>query len=402
MILYSERLSIFKRIFTIERYDSLEHSYTFGFSLQCYGKNDLVDYIENDLYFIFNDEKLNSALLNFIDIIQEEYGDINPLVLFEALNNHIKATTYTYFENQYQGQSKEEVYKLILNKGFFFSESMDGYKSWYIDYLNVLLKYLKSNKMSSSNSVKQLLSEIKEFENKQKLKLFKNNLLKRSEEIIHIEDIDLMNGFEFEDFLSQLFTKMGYKVEQTKLSGDQGADLILERNSNKTVVQAKCYSGKIGNKAVQEVVASIKHYKAENGMIVTNSSFTPSAIKLADSNNIRLVDRKKLDELIQKYMNGSQKEELIMSHNEMISYEEIKKGKFSVTCRNCHDSIIVDNKNLPIKNQDSMITCPKCNVKVVITLCNEEYLCPACKKEFRTISEKMGHLEKCDKFKNKK
>ncbi|MCK4428950.1 MAG: restriction endonuclease [Candidatus Aenigmarchaeota archaeon] len=112
-----------------------------------------------------------------------------------------------------------------------------------------------------------------------------------------------MNGFEFEDFLSKLFKNMGYKVTQTKLSGDQGADLIIERNHKKTVVQAKCYSGKLSNKAIQEVVASIKHYKASAGMVVTNSHFTPSAVKLADSNEVRLIDRNKLKELIEKYMN---------------------------------------------------------------------------------------------------
>ena len=51
------------------------------------------------------------------------------------------------------------------------------------------------------------------------------------------------------------------------------------------------------------MVASIKYYKANDGMIVTNSDFTPSAIKLADSNGIRLINREKLKELIQKYMN---------------------------------------------------------------------------------------------------
>ena len=79
-------------------------------------------------------------------------------------------------------------------------------------------------------------------------------------------------------------------------------NIIIERNNDKTVIQAKCYSGKVSNKAVQEIVASIKYYKANGGMIVINSYFTPSAIKLADSNGVRLINRDKLKELIKKFL----------------------------------------------------------------------------------------------------
>jgi HJR/Mrr/RecB family endonuclease len=50
---------------------------------------------------------------------------------------------------------------------------------------------------------------------------------------------------------------MGYRVEQTKLSGDQGADLVVIKLGEKTVIQAKRYGGKIGNSAVQEIMAAI-------------------------------------------------------------------------------------------------------------------------------------------------
>ena len=47
-------------------------------------------------------------------------------------------------------------------------------------------------------------------------------------------DFNKMDGYEFETFLKNLFEIMGYKVEHTKLSGDQGADLIIERFGEKT------------------------------------------------------------------------------------------------------------------------------------------------------------------------
>ena len=94
---------------------------------------------------------------------------------------------------------------------------------------------------------------------------------------------------------------MGYQVEQTRLSGDQGADLVIVKFGEKTVIQAKRFGGKVGNKAVQEIMAAISLYEAQKGMVITNNYFTPAAVKLANANNIELVDRDALEELINKH-----------------------------------------------------------------------------------------------------
>jgi Restriction endonuclease len=79
---------------------------------------------------------------------------------------------------------------------------------------------------------------------------------------VTIEDVDLMDGLEFERFLGDLFRAMGYQSRVTKASGDQGADLIIEKFGDRTVVQAKRYSGTVSNSAVQEAVAAKAHYPA--------------------------------------------------------------------------------------------------------------------------------------------
>lgn len=109
-----------------------------------------------------------------------------------------------------------------------------------------------------------------------------------------------ITGVDFENVLKRIYESYGYKVSGTKTSGDQGADLILEKEGKKTVVQAKYYSSSVGNSAVQEVTAAIAYYKADKGIVVTNSTFTSSAISLASANNIELVDGNKLNELIEK------------------------------------------------------------------------------------------------------
>ena len=74
---------------------------------------------------------------------------------------------------------------------------------------------------------------------------------------------------------------MGYKIVHTKLSGDQGADLVVERFGEKTAVQAKCYSGAVGNKAVQDVLAAKEYYKCSKAIVITTSGFTRQAIDIA-------------------------------------------------------------------------------------------------------------------------
>ena len=40
-------------------------------------------------------------------------------------------------------------------------------------------------------------------------------------------EIDSMTGFEFEDFIVDLFIKLGYVVEKRKRTREQGLDLLL-------------------------------------------------------------------------------------------------------------------------------------------------------------------------------
>ena len=103
-----------------------------------------------------------------------------------------------------------------------------------------------------------------------------------------------MTGEEFEEYLKAQFERQGYKVRLTPRSNDYGADLVLTRNKEVTVVQAKRYQGNVGNKAVQEIVAAQAYYDADRAMVVTNSYFTNPARKLAEANDVELWDRDNL------------------------------------------------------------------------------------------------------------
>ena len=113
--------------------------------------------------------------------------------------------------------------------------------------------------------------------------------------------VDAMDGFEFEDFLGKLLTAIGYDVEVTKRSGDQGADLFAEKFGKKLVIQAKNYFDSVGNSAVQQVLAAKAFYACDEAMVITNSHFTSAAVKLAESAGVRLVDRDKLQGYLDDY-----------------------------------------------------------------------------------------------------
>jgi restriction system protein len=80
-----------------------------------------------------------------------------------------------------------------------------------------------------------------------------------------MEEIDRMEGIEFEVFLSKLYDALGYFAEVTPPSGDFGADVITVKEKVKTVIQAKCY----GECNRQVVFYPISHFisKTESSKI---------------------------------------------------------------------------------------------------------------------------------------
>lgn len=107
--------------------------------------------------------------------------------------------------------------------------------------------------------------------------------------------VDKMSGAKFEEYLKAHFENLGYKVRLTPKSNDYGADLIVSNKKKTIVVQAKRYKSKVGNSAIQQIVAAKAYYNADECMVVTNSFFTKNAEKLAEANGVVLVDRSQIN-----------------------------------------------------------------------------------------------------------
>ena len=119
--------------------------------------------------------------------------------------------------------------------------------------------------------------------------------------LISIDDVDLMTGVEFENFVADIFRRNGFTIDMTPTSGDQGVDIIASKGIQRIGIQVKRYSGNVGNAAIQEVVGGLKFYGLTKMIVVTNRYFTNSADKLAESNDVVLWDRGVLKDKIEEY-----------------------------------------------------------------------------------------------------
>jgi restriction system protein len=103
---------------------------------------------------------------------------------------------------------------------------------------------------------------------------------------------------EFEKFVGQVFRHLGFTVEVTGQSGDQGVDVLAYKGSLRLAIQAKRYIGAVGNSAVQEVYAGMAHHGCHRCVVVASSGFTTGAIELAQSTGCLLIGTDKVASLI--------------------------------------------------------------------------------------------------------
>ncbi len=108
---------------------------------------------------------------------------------------------------------------------------------------------------------------------------------------------DDMSGEEFETYCANILIEAGWNVEQTPSTNDQGTDLIAYVEDYKVCIQCKKYSNPVGNKAVQEIIAGTLFYQGTHSVVVSNAGFTKSAISLAKSSNVILLNDSELEEL---------------------------------------------------------------------------------------------------------
>lgn len=110
--------------------------------------------------------------------------------------------------------------------------------------------------------------------------------------VFSMNSLDAMDGHRFEYWCADVLRKNGFNdVEVTRGSGDQGVDVLAEKDGVKYAIQCKCYTSDLGNKPVQEVNTGKTIYRCQVGVVMTNRYFTQGAKDAAEATGILLWDR---------------------------------------------------------------------------------------------------------------
>jgi len=111
---------------------------------------------------------------------------------------------------------------------------------------------------------------------------------------VRLANIDKMDGLDFEKYIASILSKQGYSKIKLTERFDYGVDIIAHKDGIRWGVQVKRYSGLVKADAVRQVVAGLPMYKCDRAMVITNSTFSNFAVRLAKSNKCVLIDRNKL------------------------------------------------------------------------------------------------------------
>lgn len=112
---------------------------------------------------------------------------------------------------------------------------------------------------------------------------------------------DYMTGNDFEYYCADILKKNGFlNVDVTQGSGDHGIDILAEKDDITYAIQCKCYSSNIGNAAVQQAHTGKSLYHKDIAVVLTNQYFTQQAKEEAAALGVKLWDRDKLNDMIEK------------------------------------------------------------------------------------------------------
>ena len=125
-------------------------------------------------------------------------------------------------------------------------------------------------------------------------------LLHKKRKILKPNKWDSMSGRQFEDQIVIWLRQCGYKQVKKTEYYDQGIDIIAAKPGVVLGVQVKRSKKPVGVNAIRAAVAGLKSYACTQAMVVTNSTFTKAAIRLAELNDCKLTDGEVLFRSIHK------------------------------------------------------------------------------------------------------
>ena len=99
---------------------------------------------------------------------------------------------------------------------------------------------------------------------------------------------------EFEHFVQNLFTRMGFDTLLFRADGDGGVDCVAYDptpiRGGKYVIQAKLYRKTVPPTAVRDLYGTMQHEGATTGILITTSGYGPSSYDFANGKPLQLID----------------------------------------------------------------------------------------------------------------
>lgn len=132
-------------------------------------------------------------------------------------------------------------------------------------------------------------------------------------------DFTKINGYEFEDYVSNILKNMGFEVEQTTYSNDGGIDIIAVCNkpifSGKYIIQCKNWQGNVGAPEIRDLYGVVMDQRANKGILITPSDFTEQAYEFAKGKNIELINGTGLRQLSNSNETSDEKQKNIFPND---------------------------------------------------------------------------------------
>lgn len=97
------------------------------------------------------------------------------------------------------------------------------------------------------------------------------------------------DGYQFEVYVAELLIRHGWTASVTQAGGDNGVDIVAEKDGLSMAIQCKRYKGSVGNQAVQEVYAGMKHMALSRAAVISTGRYTKGAKGLAATTGVLLL-----------------------------------------------------------------------------------------------------------------
>ena len=184
----------------------------------------------------------------------------------------------------------------------------------------------------------------------------------------NIEFLQSVSPQKFEDLMAEMFTALGWMVEQTPYTNDSGMDAVLLKDERKFLLECKRY-GKdnvVGRPTLNAFLGVMTAQKAEGGFFVTTSRFSSPAREFAMVNGIILVDSTSLLIMMDSAYPAKEDAEVLQLMcsvcGDVVTFQNAESKTLSYEkgclCRNGH---LVKGKSIALLLQ-SKLSAPKTKV----------------------------------------